>query len=197
MATTEYEDHFARVPTGDHTLSREMFLHGARHEAIKQYGFAIITHRLVKRMLELAEGEHFVEAGAGGGYWSYCLREEGAEVVATDAVVGSNNGYGFKPWVPIEQCTATGAVRRYAGRHLMLSWPNDFDRARGWSDYALDAFRGRLLFYIGEGTGGCTGSRRFHKLLADPSRFRLVEHIDIPSWRGIHDRCHVYERVPT
>ncbi len=60
------------------------------------------------------------------------------------------------------------------------------------SDQSINLFKGDKLVYIGEDEYGCTGSKKFHDILA--KEWKLVETIDIPRWKGIYDQIHLYKR---
>ena len=60
------------------------------------------------------------------------------------------------------------------------------------SDESINLFRGDKLVYIGEDKYGCTGSKKFHDILA--KEWKLIETIDIPRWKSIYDQIHLYKR---
>jgi hypothetical protein len=92
-------------------------------------------------------------------------------------------------------------------RTLLLVWP----MMQEWADQVLDLYAGDTVVYVGEGSGGCTGTDRMHAILGeerycwhddgpcacpqDPARFEQVEDVEIPQWAGVHDRLSVYRRL--
>lgn len=163
-----------------------------RWMAVSKWGYSVPTEQALRRIVEVAEGRGILEVGAGPAYWLYLLKQLGCTVTATDAKEQAENKYGFaKQWLPVEKLEATEAILAYPDHLLFLSWPDDYNSEEGWSDKALDVYEGDTLFYVGEGWGGCTGSDRFHKLIADwPHR----EYVDLPHWSGIHDQLHIVKR---
>jgi hypothetical protein len=151
-----------------------------------------------------------VEIGAGGGYWAMLLRERGVDVVAYDPdpeATGEHTWHSGRRWSEVLRGDHT-AVIGHPDRTLFLCWPN-YDMS--WTDQVIDLFEGDTVVYVGEGSGGCTGTDRMHALLGeqtycphwddepctcDPvqAKFQHVETVEIPQWWGMHDRLNVYKR---
>ena len=129
--------------------------------------------------------------GAGTGIWARLLSDAGVKVTAVD-----NNSGGYRWDVPtgkyyrVKQIDGAKAAHRYT-RHkaLMLCWP---DYAVSMAAKAIASFGGDRVVYIGEGSGGCTGDDKFHKILDE--KWELVDTLLIPQWPGIHDDVEFYKR---
>jgi hypothetical protein len=170
-----------------------------RSEHIRRYGFAVITEKVIAELAAHLNERPLLEVGAGSGYWAYELARNGVDVIATDPGIG-RYGMGWKePGAPqrwkhhfceIEKLTGIEAVAKYPDRQLLFVWP---DYSCAWPAETLQAYLGDLVFYAGEGEGGCTGDDRFHDLL--DKDFALIDTIAIPQWSGIHDELHVYRRI--
>lgn len=166
-----------------------MHEHKVRTEFIARFGFAILTPEVVAALRPYSP---LLEVGSGSGYWAYELRNDGLDVIATDPGTGRYGGVpnGWTPWTAIERLTAVEAVRQYSERALLMIWP---DYGVGWAADALDAYAGRYVLYVGEGSGGATADDRFHELLEK----RLEEHlvVPLPVFNGLHDRLMVWRRL--
>ena len=176
-----------------HTGYGNLELLGAREYARRHFAYAVPTNAV---LTSIAAAGSLVEIGAGTGYWATLLRERGADVVAYDHEVAGmaapppDGGY----------CDVThpfGVVRRggpeAAGRHpdrsLFLCWP---PYRSPMAANALAAWSGRQVYYIGEGSGGCTADDRFHDALARDFTLTSVE--ALPQWWGLHDALEVWAR---
>ena len=134
-----------------------------------------------------------IEIGAGTGYWAHMLRSRyGINILAYDKrpLSRTKNGYhkDAKPWTGVLRGRPIKA-KKYPGRALMLCWP---PWASPMAAEALKAYTGNTVIYIGEGWGGCTGDREFHRLLDE--QFELKADVDIPRWDCIHDWLNIYTR---
>lgn len=134
-----------------------------------------------------------VEVGAGTGYWSWLLREAGADVLAYDKYPPSeasreNTFHAGKPtWTQVLQGDES-VLDAIEGRTLFLCWPPHNDKM---AFNALSRFIGDGVIFVGE-YGGATG---------DPQFFQLLEtgwdeefSAPIPNWTGRDDALFVYRR---
>lgn len=141
----------------------------------------------------LAEHAPILEVGAGTGYWAALMRARGVDVIATDKVgPGKSNHWHPEPvrWASVRRMSGVKAVRAYRDRTLFLCWP-PYDEDSSSYD-VLRAFTGDRLIYVGEANGGCTGSRRFGRLL--DAHWSCVQTVGIPQWYGLHDYLMLYHR---
>lgn len=155
-----------------------------RDACLAQYGFAIPNELA---LAALAQRSPILEVGAGSGYWAWCLRERGVDVLACD----TRDDWPCnerEPWTEVMLADGRVMAREHPDRTLLLCWPS----MERWAAEILQAYRGQRVVYIGEGEGGCTGDRAFHRLLS--WRWRCVEAIEIPVWLGLHDHMYCYER---
>jgi hypothetical protein len=175
----------------DFNFERFTYLRQLRDQFIRQFGFAIITCNVIKKISGYGP---LVEVGSGSGYWAYELRKAGIDVIATDPATGkyrwgNTGGHWETPWLDIERITGVEAVEKYPDRGLLTIWP-DYDEP--WAAETLRAFKGTTVLYGGEGRGGCTGDDAFHDVLEDC--FEEIESIALPQFDCIHDRLEVWKR---
>jgi hypothetical protein len=157
-----------------------------RQEVIRRYGFSVPCSEAVAVLAALSP---LVEVGAGSGYWAKLLREAGADIVATDAMLATDYSH---MWVgaPVERMTAQEAVAKWPERNVFVSWPS---RDMPWAAEMAGLMRpGRTLAYIGEGRGGCTADKGFFELLG--SGFFESSSLRIPRWDCINDELRIYVR---
>jgi tetratricopeptide (TPR) repeat protein len=134
-----------------------------------------------------------VEIGAGTGYWAGLVKNAGGDIVAFDVEPIPSKGNIWhmrakKQFAKVQLGDET-ETRRFPDRTLFLSWPPETNRC---AYNALTHFTGNRLIYVGEGEGGCTGTKEFHDLLK--REWTLVKRMDIPQWPGVYDQLCVYER---
>jgi hypothetical protein len=149
-----------------------------------------------------------VEIGAGGGYWAKLLRDRGVDVLAFDPEPG-NAHWSLRTWSEVLRGDHTSVIG-FPERTLLLVWPS---YSMDWTDKVIDLYGGQTVIYVGEGSGGCTGTERMHQLLGedggcwhfggedDPcdcepvdALFTAGKVVDIPQWFGIHDYLTVFHR---
>jgi hypothetical protein len=126
------------------------------------------------------------------------LRRFEVDVVATDLNSTGTSMYTFSvgshaATAPMEALSAVDAVRKYPDRDVFCSWPS---LGESWLTDAAKAMQpGRLLFYIGEGYGGCTADDSFHELIGDTGEFEDVDYVPMAQFFGINDNLLVYRRL--
>lgn len=151
-----------------------------RHSFTARMSWAIPSLDAIQAIAEFVGQDSVLEIGAGSGLWAYLLHDAGLEVIATDNHSRNDTAQGI--WYHTERIKHTTAIRHYPTCNvLMLCWPNYNDHMASAS---LHAFKGSKVVYIGEGEGGCTGDKNFHKALQRDFTHTLVE---IPQWPGLHD----------
>ena len=132
-----------------------------------------------------------LELGAGLGYWARLLRSRGVDVLAYDRVPsGKQNPFHQegKHWTEVLE-GGPGMAARYPKRTLFLCWPPYNTK---FARDCLAVYKGNTLIYVGESNGGCTGDRKFFRLLSD--EWKEVKILDLPQWSSIHDYFGVYVR---
>lgn len=184
----------------------------ARDDIKRRYSWAVPDDAALDAIAEHSPNG-VVEIGAGGGYWAGLLRARGVNVIAYDpdpegGPEGWHHGHRWSDVLIGDHTSVVG----HSTRTLLLVWPS-YDRS--WTDQVLDLYDGDTVVYVGEGSGGCTGSDRMHILLggesycwhdsSDPDdvcthatekvRFAQVEDVSIPQWWCLHDRLGVYKRI--
>lgn len=162
----------------------------ARRVMVDFYGWAIPTQEVINEIVKLGP---IVEIGAGRGYWARRLREAGADVVAYDN--WARTSYRRRTWTKVEEGGPPKLVH-HEDRVLLLVWPEYFFSV-GSKDYrgdlmyrAVKKYRGDTVVFVGEGMGGCTGSKEGHELLG--KKFEFTESFEIPQWGAVHDQVEVY-----
>ena len=168
--------------------------HLERKSLVDEYSWAIPNDAALRAIA--AEGP-VIEVGAGAGYWAYCLRAMGADVIATDPdpAPSSTNTWCKRsaPWTALEKLTAVKAARRYSDRTLFLCWPPIGGRKENIGNYASRAVKayhragGKTVIYVGERGDGCTGS-------FDESQWTREREVEIPQWPGLHDDLTIWRR---
>jgi hypothetical protein len=155
-----------------------------RKVLVKQYAWAVPNDAAIKTCVQYSP---LVEIGAGTGYWASVITKHGGDVVCYDKAPYKNT------WADGEHFLVTrggpNRVRKHRDRTLFLCWPPLHDPM---AYDALRAYRGRFVLYVGEGGSGCTGDKRFHRLLE--KYFDEIAVVDIPQYGGIHDTLMVFQR---
>lgn len=181
---SKYTEHFFRD-----IVHLTMTGSACRRALTNRYSFAIPS----KMALEaIAEHSPIVEMGAGSGYWASELTKIGAKVVAYDYKPpgpNSKNHYGYPIKYFDVKYGCPGKVLDRPDHALFLCWP-PFDLKV--SEKSLLAYTGNTVIYIGEGGDGCTGTKRFRRLLDE--RWEKIDEIQIPQWPSLHDYMTIHRR---
>src|SRR5258708_18456335 len=159
-----------------------------RERLIDHFSFAVPSPEALDL---IAKNAPILEIGAGTGYWAWCLRQMGVDVVATDLFPpqthpvtlekDANCNHWFAVyWTDIERLDAVKAVLQHPNRSLLLVWPY-MDKM---AERALRAYQGDTIIYVGEGDGGATTKDKIPQML---SKWECVETQIIPQWPGVHD----------
>ena len=160
----------------------------ARKDLIYRYSWAVPDDkalRIIKRYSPI------LEVGAGTGYWSALLRDQGADVMAFDRNpprTGRNSYKHRTQYTWIHQGPAEVSAF-FPDRTLFICWP-PYDT--NMASRALECYQGKHVIFVGESWGGCTGDERFHQLLSND--FTLIREYQHPNWGGLHDKLYVYRR---
>jgi hypothetical protein len=181
-----------RQTTAERMASVAVDEFAVRDEYIETFSFAVPTESILQ---EICKYSPLLEIGAGSGYWAYELAKRGADIVATDTKKGRYSplqGHWSKKYTSVETLHAVKAVRKYPNRTLLSIWP-DYDKP--WSGEALKEFKGEVVIYIGESSGGCTGDNLFHRILEKD--YKELESMMIPQFGGAHDYLNIYQRKET
>lgn len=135
----------------------------ARKRYNREYGFCLFTAEVVTMLAEMLAGKKVLEAGSGSGWLSEQLGHQGVDILASDwtdyRVAERGRGYAIENVFRLDHhCDSTDLLPGEFDA-VILVWPN-LDTPFG--DRVLEAMRaGQLVFFEGEGRGGCTASDEF------------------------------------
>ncbi len=162
--------------------------HHCRTAIIPTFGFAVPDERAIRTIASLGP---VVEMGAGRGYWAWCLKQVGCDIIAYNEDVPPQWGeFALHDYLyhPVEVGTPE-ILREHGDRTLLLVWP-PYDEPMA-SD-CLRNWTGKYVCYVGEGYGDCTGDDTYHETL--DRCFTLVDHFPLSTWPGVHDSFFLYKR---
>lgn len=178
----------------DMTMQRMMAAEGTdawnlRHGFICDFSFAIPC---AEAIAAFEPSTPILEVGCGSGLWAGALAKAGVDVLATDLYPQSERSYFGQPagaYAPAYAALdATAAVAAHPDRDLFMCWPDYED------DWAYQAARrlgaGRLIYYIGEGAGGCTGTASLHRFFRN--HCDVVGGSIVPKFPGMKDWLSIY-----
>ena len=193
----KYLDEFICVMDDKKNAHHSVFAHRMRGKLTNKYAWAIPTCEALNAIVEFAP-HGIVEIGAGTGYWAWLLKQMGLEVFPYDLYTDLHNNnwhehaLGARHFMTVYRGgPLCGVSHASMGRTLMLSWP-PYNGPMAYE--SLKAFLdagGTQMVFIGEGNGGCTGDKKFHKLMLDSMDSK---HINLPQWPGIHDAMYLCTR---
>lgn len=161
------------------------YLH-KREKYRKSISWHIPSDDIIERIIKYGP---VISVGSGYGYTESIAIEKGGDVICSDISPGSN-GWCKEGDARCEIIEISGdqAVKKYKERNVFMAWPPYNDPMA--YNVIKEMLPGKILIYIGEGEGGCTGDDLFFDYLY--KEFDEVEFIRILSWTGIHDNCRIY-----
>lgn len=155
-----------------------------------RFSWPVIDQTYVDALTKYLAGRKVLEIAAGRGYLAKWMREAGNQWIATDINPTDSNWADCDPFTEIETLSGEAALDKYLNQVDMVvaSWIPYCDPL----DQVILAYCHTVkkpVLFIGEGSGGCTGSS------PDEEGFD-VEHPfdteDVLQWYGIHDYTSVW-----
>jgi|AntDeeMetagen134_2_1112570.scaffolds.fasta_scaffold01167_16 hypothetical protein len=177
---TPYLDKFRAINGGSYSRDDSISTYARRDKLVQRYAWAVPNKKAIETIVDHSP---IIEIAAGSGYWASLAEQLGADVDAYDKEPWEDT------WTDVLEGT-DAVVDAYPERSLFLCWP---PYGAPVADDALQNYDGMTVIYVGEGKGGCTGDKDFHKRLEQ--NWRLEEQVSIPQWWGIHDTLRVYKRM--
>lgn len=179
------------IKEGTKRFSFDVDLFRKREEFRIGVSWHIPTDELVNAIKECSP---MVSVASGFAYTESLAIKEGADIIATDICPNKDN-----QWcrdgifhIQVEEISAVDAVKKYSGRNVFMAWP-PYDKSMAF-DVASEMDQERILIYVGESQGGCTGNDDFFQYLE--THFEELDiSVDIPRWGGIYDDVHIYKKV--
>lgn len=167
-----------------------------RYSFVEQYGFVLLNQKLIDTASKFLKNKKVCEIGAGTGWLSYNLQQQGIDVTPIDYKPGQDSNYGFKKLhTDILMYNGVDYLEQHMPEVVLLSWP-DYDTSFAF-EILEKMTKGQTLIYIGEGYGGCTGNDQFFDLLEQKTNLNnsVTELLQESAlcWTGVHDTWYVYE----
>lgn len=153
--------------------------------------WAVPSPAAIEALVAVTGEGRLLEVGAGLGFWSRLLRDQGVQVIATDSFSTHQREAARAPWTAVLREEAVEAVHHHPADVLLLCWPPP---KGSMATDALRAFRGRVVAYVGErGPHRVTGESTFFEALADG--WIETSTVQIPNWPGFSDALTFYARA--
>lgn len=169
------------------SLEQRLQLEAAREGMMKIFSYAIPNDRAIRAIADL--DQPVVEIGAGSGYWARLLANAGVAVRAFDSFEYDRHWFDrSRAWFPVEQGVPEVLPEIPADHALLLCWPPMSSMAAR----AARLYRGDVLIYVGEGSGGCCADPVFHRMLK--KEWDELDLVAIPCWPHVHDYLTIYLR---
>lgn len=170
-----------------------------RTSAISTYQEYIPTDEAIRTLLNY---NPLVEVGAGRGYISYIVNQNGGDCIPTDIhpkpikeepPVEDNYeelDYSETIWVDVQQQDAIEAVTEHDDRTVVMCHPSGDTR---WAEETLDAISDTQKFiFIGSWFPGMDATPMFFKKLAN--NWKLLETFPLHNWKNATAHGYVFEK---
>lgn len=167
-----------------------------RYSFVEQYGFVLLNSALIDKISDFLKNKSVCEIGAGTGWLSYNLQQQGIDITPVDYKPGNDSNYGFKHLhTDIVLSSGIDYLENNLPDVVILSWP-DYDTPFAY-DILSTMKKGQTLIYVGEQYGGCTGNDQFFDLLDQKCTLNegITDSLQQSAlcWTGVHDTWYVYE----
>lgn len=148
---------------------------------INEYACAIPNKIAIQILLDYSP---ILEIGAGNGYWSWVIEENGGSATPTDVKPWSNT------WMDVKKEDGVEAVRKRSDDYtLFICYPY---YGIDWDYNALREYSGDTVIFVGEwGYRSATGSKEFFKELNQ--NWSETQKNELPHW-GVKTSIYVFER---
>jgi len=152
----------------------------------EKYGWSIIDKQSLELIKNHIIGKKTLEINCGKGFWTYCLRLLGCDILATDLFTQ------YSSWVTVEQLDAVSAVEKYNGERsvLLCSWP---DIGKEYAYEAISRFTGDTIIYIGENKDGCCATDSFFDYLTQNYQKLEIKNT-LQHWPFLNDCLSIYKK---
>lgn len=126
-----------------------------------------------------------IEVGAGNGYLSHVIDENGGNIIATDLYPHESS------WFEVHEEDAVHGVINNKERDVLMCHPSG---ATPWSEYVLDSMeKEQRLIYIGEWFPGADSTPYFFKKLVDS--WELEETFPVYNWASTHAQGYIFGKI--
>lgn len=192
LVEKEWEDTVLSGTSRDNGYS--FFFDIESHKRKELFRTGVSWHIPTKSLIELAKSfSPLVSVGSGYAYTESLIVMNGGDVIATDISPDVKNRWctGGIYNLSVEKLSAVRAIKKYSARNVFMAWP-PYDNPMAYN-VVKNMKLGKVLIFVGESEGGCTGDENFFRYLRE--NFEEVEvEASIPSWIGIHDNVYVYKK---
>lgn len=150
------------------------------------YGWSIIDEHSLELIKNHIIGKKTLEISCGKGFWTYCLRLLGCDIIATDLFTQESS------WITVEELDAVSAVKKYNGECSVLfcSWP-DYEKEYAYE--AVSKFTGDTIIYIGEGKYGSCATKSFFDYIDQYYKKLEIENT-LQSWPFVNDSLSIFNK---
>lgn len=172
------------------------FSYSYREKFVKQYGWSIITKEQLDFLAMFLRSKKVIDVAGGSGLITSELRRRRVDITLNDIAMSPTlcRYYRTSQIVPVDIAEDICKLDTSEYNAFIFSWPSYDEK---WTSDALAKLKsGDIVVYLGEGEGGCTGDRKFHKMLS--GLFIKLENIseklndDHIQFGGIHDWWRIY-----
>lgn len=174
-------------PAVDHFMSSELewgetgWYPSSHSQPMREYQEYLVTDELLSALIDQSP---LVEVGAGNGYLSWIVNENGGDCIATDMSVTGET------WCDVKEFEALEAISEFPDRAVVMCHPS------GYTDWALNLLEnlpeGRTFIFIGQWFPGADATPMFFAKLCD--EWDLQATYPIYNWKSTHARGYVFER---
>ena len=154
---------------------------------LRKYPEYVPTDEAIRTLVDIGP---LLEVGAGNGYWTHTINENGGDCVATDLYPrDSTDDEENTIWADVREYDAVDAIAEYPERVVFMCHPSGADR---WSERVLDAISEQTFVFVGEWFPGMDANPWFFVRLS--RHWNLLDDFPVYNWESTHAHGYVFER---
>ncbi len=143
---------------------------GKRGDLTQKFGWTIPNKNIINYLVDESKNSKLFEIGAGNGYLSYEIKNNGGEIIPIDIEPSEET------WTNVHQMSYEELKPENISR-IILPWP---PANSNMGKECVSYLNPRVVYFIGKENSTVTGSKEFHHLLS--SEYTCCKEEELPSW---------------
>lgn len=143
---------------------------GKRGDLTQKFGWTIPNKEIINYLVEESKKSKLFEIGAGNGYLSYEIKNNGGKVIPIDIEPTEET------WTHVYSLNYKELNPKNVS-HIILPWP---PANSDMGEKCISYLNPDVIYFIGKEDSAVTGSKEFHNLLT--SKYECHKEKELPSW---------------
>lgn len=150
--------------------NKQLTWSGKRGKLTKKFGWTIPNEQVIEFLTRESKESPLFEIGAGNGYLSYEIQNNGGNTVPIDIATSRNE------WVEVQKMSYENLNPKNVS-HIILPWP---PANSSMGEECIRYLNPDVVYFIGKDESNVTGTKKFHKILQ--KKYTCSKKLTLPSW---------------